>query len=259
MKFDTIEQLFEFAPPKPLGRAENLSGKVFSHLSPIHRCEYGKNCETYWACKCDCGKYTIVRANHMKQGKITSCGCFLAEDKKGRNLNWKPNHKDLSGQTFGCLTAIEFTGTDSCNHAIWNCKCSCGNYATVTATHLLTGHTRSCGCNRQSQYEKRVKNWLEENGFTYEREVTYKELGRLRFDFKVHLDRTNYVLIEVQGQQHFKPSSMFGGKEAFQKLIENDKRKVDFCEEKGIVLLVINYNDPIEEILTKKLNDYRTL
>ena len=129
----------------------------------------------------------------------------------------------------------------------------------MTATHLLTGHTRSCGCNRQSQYEKRVKNWLEENGFTYEREVTYKELGRLRFDFKVHLDRTNYVLIEVQGQQHFKPSSMFGGKEAFQKLIENDKRKVDFCEEKGIVLLVINYNDPIEEILTKKLNDYRTL
>ena len=35
MKFDTIEQLFEFAPPKPLGRAEDLSGKVFGHLSLI--------------------------------------------------------------------------------------------------------------------------------------------------------------------------------------------------------------------------------
>ena len=64
-------------------------------------------------------------------------------------------------------------------------------------------------------------------------------------------------MIEVQGQQHFKPNEMFGREAAFKKLIENDKKKVDFCQRKEIVLLVINYNDPIEEILTKKLNDYR--
>lgn len=257
MTFDTIEQLFDFAPPKPLGKAEDLRNKTFGRLSPLERCQYGKSAGTYWACKCECGKYAIVRANHMKQGKIASCGCFLIEDRKNRDLKWKPNHKDLSGKTFGYLTAIDFIGTDTCNHAIWNCKCSCGNYTNVTATHLLTGHTRSCGCNKKSQYEERVIQWLDNNNFRYEREVTYKELGRLRFDFKVYIDKTKYILIEVQGQQHFKPNEMFGGEAAFKKLIENDKKKVDFCQRKEIVLLVINYNDPIEEILTKKLNDYR--
>lgn len=57
----------------------------------------------------------------------------------------------------------------------------------------------------------------------------------------------------MQGQQHYKPNSKFGGKEAFKKLQENDKKKIEFCKKKNIPLLTIKYNENIEEILAKNL------
>lgn len=34
---------------------------------------------TYFLCKCQCGKFKRVRRDHLKSGKIRSCGCLLAE------------------------------------------------------------------------------------------------------------------------------------------------------------------------------------
>lgn len=44
------------------------------------------------------------------------------------------------------LTVIEYVGKDKFNNALWRCKCDCGNEIDVTATDLVSGHTRSCGC-----------------------------------------------------------------------------------------------------------------
>ena len=53
--------------------------------------------------------------------------------------------KDISGQKFGRLTAIEFVGVEN-NKAIWLCKCDCGNTSKVAGTALRFGNTKSCGC-----------------------------------------------------------------------------------------------------------------
>ena len=53
--------------------------------------------------------------------------------------------KDISGQKFGQLTAIEFVGVEN-NKAIWLCKCDCGNTSKVPGTALRFGSIKSCGC-----------------------------------------------------------------------------------------------------------------
>jgi hypothetical protein len=52
--------------------------------------------------------------------------------------------RDLSGQRFGCLVALELVS--SSGKARWRCLCDCGVERIVFSTNLVTGQTRSCGC-----------------------------------------------------------------------------------------------------------------
>lgn len=58
-------------------------------------------------------------------------------------------HKDISGQVFGRLTAIIKIGKDQFGIAYWRCECSCGNNTDVRLGSLTSGATRSCGCLNQ--------------------------------------------------------------------------------------------------------------
>jgi hypothetical protein len=51
---------------------------------------------------------------------------------------------DLSGCTYGRLTAIRSVKKKGRTH--WICSCSCGNTTTVDGTSLKNGHSHSCGC-----------------------------------------------------------------------------------------------------------------
>lgn len=55
--------------------------------------------------------------------------------------------KDISGQKFGRLTAINCMGRKG-HDRIWLCKCECGNTREVKQSNLTSGHTKSCGCLR---------------------------------------------------------------------------------------------------------------
>lgn len=55
------------------------------------------------------------------------------------------NIPDLAGKRFGKLAVIELVGTEN-GHALWRCRCDCGNEK-ITRTVLLTqGKVKSCGC-----------------------------------------------------------------------------------------------------------------
>jgi hypothetical protein len=55
---------------------------------------------------------------------------------------------DLSGKTFGLLTAIRMVGRNKRGLAIWECSCTCGNLVNKVGTNLQTneGRRQSCGC-----------------------------------------------------------------------------------------------------------------
>lgn len=60
------------------------------------------------------------------------------------------NFKDISGQKFGRLTAIQYDHNKG-KVAIWFCQCECGKTLLVDGLKLRSGHTSSCGCLRSEK------------------------------------------------------------------------------------------------------------
>lgn len=52
-----------------------------------------------------------------------------------------PRLDDITGQTFGKLTAIEYVGKRR-----WRCICACGKEPLTLTYNMKSGHTKSCGC-----------------------------------------------------------------------------------------------------------------
>lgn len=61
------------------------------------------------------------------------------------------NFVDLTGRIFGRLIVIKQNGTDKKGHALWLCKCNCGQEKEITSNSLVCNLTKSCGCLRKEK------------------------------------------------------------------------------------------------------------
>ena len=126
----------------------DLIGKTFSFLTVLE--DDGtrmSNGSIKWKCQCICGNITHVSSTNLTRNKIKSCGC------KKQELNSLNHIKNIKGQHFGKLLAIEQIGIDSNHNALWRCKCDCGNEKIVPSITLLRGDCNSCGCLHNTQIE----------------------------------------------------------------------------------------------------------
>lgn len=125
----------------------DLTGQKFNRWTVLSYEGNGK-----WNCRCDCGTEKIVSGDSLKRGQSKSCGCFRVEVNKTRPKPEKTgrNIKDITGQVFGFLTAIEPTNKRSGNSAIWKCECTCGEIVEVSNNKLQKGEKTSCGCENRS-------------------------------------------------------------------------------------------------------------
>lgn len=58
-----------------MGKLIDLAGQRFGGLTVLGRSEnLGK--QTAWNCKCDCGRMTVARGDHLREGATQSCGCW---------------------------------------------------------------------------------------------------------------------------------------------------------------------------------------
>lgn len=60
-----------------------------------------------------------------------------------------PRVRDLTGQKFNKLTALERAGFRDgarCRKSLWKCRCDCGNEVVTASVDLVSGATKSCGC-----------------------------------------------------------------------------------------------------------------
>lgn len=103
--------------------------------------------------------------------------------------------------------------------------------------------------NNRSKGERRIADILTAAGVNFKIEYVYEDLvsssGRpLRFDFAVLDDDGNVeFLIEYQGEQHYKSVGKFNGGKGLARQKYNDRKKVQYCLDKGIPLVVIPYYD----------------
>ncbi len=77
---------------------------------------------------------------------VTTVNTFLRSCGYERLCIPKPLKRDLTGQVFGYLQAIEPVGKNDRSNIIWRCHCKCGNEVEAPATLLITMNTTSCGC-----------------------------------------------------------------------------------------------------------------
>ena len=155
----------------PVGKAEDLKGKVFGRLTVLYRVKpptpQKQRGIVFWKCKCSCGNEKIIRASSLTGGHTKSCGCLKSEriikynhqckNIKNNQLTLAPDEipigkaEDLRGQKFGRLTVLyRVEKPDSYGEniygAFWKCRCDCGNEIIVYANSLKSGRIISCGC-----------------------------------------------------------------------------------------------------------------
>lgn len=212
---------------------ESLVGQKFNRLTVLYRdfSKIGKD-RNYWICECECGKITSVRASHLKDNSVKSCGCYLKD--------WLVETKvvDLTGNRYGKLTVVKPIKDTRAKVQFWLCKCDCGKKKIARSGDLKSGYTKSCGCIR-SWKEEEIQNILIENNIKFKREFTFDDLidkRNLRFDFALFNDEKLIGLIEYHGDQHYNKKLKYYSAS----LIKHDRMKIKYCEKNFIPLLILN-------------------
>jgi len=90
--------------------------------------------------------------------------------------------------------------------------------------------------------------------FSIIREASPEWLGKQRLDIYIPDLK---VAIEYQGQQHYEPVDIFGGKEALKKTKEMDKRKKTLGVKNGLDIIYFRYDENLSvEFVEKRLAKY---
>jgi hypothetical protein len=75
------------------------------------------------------------------------------------------------------------------------------------------------------------------------------EIDHLRAD--IYIEELNLV-IEYQGEQHFKPIAFMGGEEGLKKTQARDKEKVELCNYYNLGIVYFDYKDDLNEKMVKE-------
>ena len=187
--------------------------------------------EILWNCECPvCHKIWIVRSSHLNGPKPITM-CKDCSSLKALSTIQTPFYKDLTGQRFGKLVALERTNKKGSKTYFWKCQCDCGNICEKEAQYLLNGDTKSCGCLR-SKGENLIASILRKNHIQFEQEkILFK---KYRFDFYVD----NSYVIEFDGRQHFE---QLVNRESLENIHKRDLEKDSFCFKNNIPLIRIPY------------------
>ena len=104
---------------------QDLTGQTFGEWLVLYYVGNGR-----YHCRCSCGVEKDILRSSLIHGESTSCGHTRLK-------------RDLTGQTFGELTALRHLG-----YGIWECQCSCGNIIQVRGFDLEHHNITSCGHNK---------------------------------------------------------------------------------------------------------------
>lgn len=140
----------------------------------------------------------------------------------------------------------------------------CNSEYDVTPYNFLNG--KRCPVCNMSHGEQKIEKYLKNKNITYFRQYKFdncKNKFSLPFDFAIFNNDKMYLLIEYDGEQHFRPITFRGmSKEQAYKnyllTLKRDNIKNDFCQNNNISLLRIPYWDfnNVELILDIEFNKY---
>lgn len=130
-----------------------------------------------------------------------------------------------------------------CNHSYY-----------VTPHNFLRG--RRCPYCNNSIGESIIEKVLKDLNIVHERQKKFKDLKLTKYlSYDFYLPELD-ILIEYQGEQHYKPVEYFGGELKFKNQIIRDKAKKDYAVRSKINLLCIPYKINSYFSIRKEIEDY---
>lgn len=67
-----------------------------------------------------------------------------------------PNEKNIAGQKFGKLTAIQRDFSKENKRLCWFFRCDCGNVKSIGKNNVVNSNTTSCGCYVRETTKRRM-------------------------------------------------------------------------------------------------------
>ena len=132
-------------------------------------------CRNRWLlCRCDCGAEIEVSMNNFKSGNTRSCGCLnrevmQARARKNAENNRKYDVPDLIGKTYrGGVVLSDGAPYFYHNRKIPRVKtrCHCGTEYETGLYPLVSGHTKSCGCQQRKAAAEATRKAMTRHGET---------------------------------------------------------------------------------------------
>jgi len=127
-----------------------------------------------------------------------------------------------------------------------------GIFEQIPKNHLRGSICPKCS-SKNSKPEKQIINLLESKKIKYHYQYRFKNCKNKRslpFDF--YLPDYN-LIIEYDGQQHFKPIEIFGGEKDFTQRKINDIIKNNYCLANNIKLLRVSYKEDFLELISNMI------
>lgn len=69
----------------------DITGQKFNRLKVVKRIENSSFRKARWLCQCECGNFTEVSGDNLRNGNVKSCGCLIADKNKQRTTHRKSN------------------------------------------------------------------------------------------------------------------------------------------------------------------------
>lgn len=166
----------------------SLVGKKFGELEllkiiPLYRKKY-----RYYKCevKCfRCGNQSEMLLNSVINGKTGVCkSCACKSKPSGAKCGLT---KDITGQRFGHLVAIQVDAEIKKRGVYWKFKCDCGREKSILGKRVRDGSHTSCGCSemRTGMLSKSWKGYEEIPGKYWHQIVNGAKERNILFSLKI--------------------------------------------------------------------------
>lgn len=200
--------------------------------------EDGRGSKHYVTIHCNTCNNTWDRiSDDIITGK--SKGCLYCGQHKNYKEKFEEQLKEYGDESFSLVSKFD----SNAKHVLIRHE-DCGFIFRIKPQSIVSNKKISCPkCKRlESKGEEKIRKYLENNNIEFDSQVRYPELGRLSFDFRV-VQEKQVILIEFQGDQHYRPVKCFGGIEHFFKQQKYDEEKRQFCLNNNYTLIEIPYRD----------------
>lgn len=191
--------------------------------------------------------YDTVAINVTRKDRLT-CPCCIKDKRresqvKGTSVFLSELDKRHKGNIVACEDYVN-------THTKIRFKCLvCENFFKSEPNSVI----RISGCPYCKQYKGEVviATYLKNSGIEFEPQKKFKEVKDSRplsYDFYLPKQK---ILIEYNGEQHYRPIEFFGGEVAFKKQQRHDYIKRKYAIDNGFTLLSIGYTDKVEDITSQ--------